>query len=148
MTRAAIAVYALFAATAFGCPGEASDRAPAPVAAGTNVVVTEDDHSLPRGCRPAEVAVLLEQLFGALNRGDRQAAAALVIDREMLALLSRPAHGRTLRLRAVIVGFANGLGQIEFRAAGRLEGKGAVDCKTRRLVAVGLGAERGRMSSC
>ncbi len=47
--------------------------------------------SLPSGCRPAEVARLLDELFDALNRGDEEAAAALVVDREMLALLKRPA---------------------------------------------------------
>jgi hypothetical protein len=90
------------------------------------------------------VAGLLGELFDALDRDDLDAARALVIDREVLRLVKRPAAGRPLRLRAVIVGLGNGLGQIEFRAAGRLVGKGAVDCETRRLVAVGLGREHAR----
>jgi hypothetical protein len=60
----------------------------------------------------------------------------------MVELLERPASGGPLQLRAVIVGYAHGLGQIEFRAApGRLIGKGAVQCEERRFAAVGLGAE-------
>jgi hypothetical protein len=104
------------------------------------VAAIEDDTSLPPGCRPVEVAQLLDGLFDALNRRDDDAAAALVADRELLALLERPAAGRPLRLVAVIVDFANGLGQIEFRAADRLVGKGAIDCETRKVVATGLGA--------
>jgi hypothetical protein len=161
MTGAALGVCVLCAAAAIGCatepPGASRDggdptskRNPAAtrVAAGQEIVVTEDDGSLPSGCRPAEVARLLDELFDALNRGDEQAAAALVLDREMLARLTRAAAaaGHPLRLRAVIVGFANGLGQIEFLAAERLLGKGAVDCETRRVVAIGLGAEHERMA--
>ena len=158
MTRAALAVCVLLLATAAGCasgPAErdgaggasASGATPSSTAAGGRaVLVTEDDPSLPRGCRPAEVAGLLGELFDALNRDDIDAAGALVIDRQMLRLLTRPASGRPLRLRAVIVGLGNGLGQIEFRAAGDLIGKGAVDCETRRLVAVGLGVERAPMA--
>jgi hypothetical protein len=140
MTRAALALCVLLAAAAMGCAGEGAHRADRALhdrASGPR---------LPRGCRPAEVAGLLHELFGALNRGEREAAAALVIDPAMLRRLERAAAGRPLRLRAVIVGFGNGLGQIEFRAAGRLVGKGAVDCPTGRLVAVGLGRERSRMA--
>lgn len=143
MTRAALTLCLVLAATAAGCKDEPAGRqhesrqaaAPRP-----------DDRSLPRGCRPAQVAALLGELFDALNRGDREAAGALVIDRAMLTRLRRAAAGRPLRLQAVIVGFGNGLGQIEFRAAGRLEGKGAVDCEMRRLVAVGLGPEEAGMA--
>ena len=130
MTGAAVAVCLLSAAIAIGIGEESASR----------------DGSLQSGCRPAEVARLLDELFDALNRGDHEVAAALVIDREMLTLLERPAAGRSLRLVAVIVGFGNGLGQIEFRAARRLVGKGAIDCETRRLVAIGLGAEHERMA--
>jgi hypothetical protein len=130
MTGAAVAVCLLSAAIAIGCGEESASR----------------DRSLPSGCRPAEVARLLDELFDALNRRDHEVAAALVIDREMLTLLERPAAGRSLRLVAVIVGFGNGLGQIEFRAARRLVGKGAIDCETRRFVAIGLGAEHERMA--
>jgi len=80
--------------------------AAAPTPAG--VLVTEDDRSLPPGCRPAEVA--------------------------------RVVMARDPRLTEVIVGYANGLGQIEFRMGARIVGKGAVDCEERRLVAWGAGA--------
>jgi hypothetical protein len=149
MTRAALALCLVAAVTGVAC---ASDPAPEPerplraADSASGIVVTEDDRSLPRGCRPAEVAGLLRGLFDALNSGDRAAAASRVIDTEMLAQLERSADGRPLRLRAVIVGLGNGLGQIEFRAAGRLIGKGAVDCQTRKLVAIGLGRERTRMA--
>jgi hypothetical protein len=133
MTAAALAVCLVSAAVAIGCSEEPSGRDAAPA--------RERTASLPSGCRPAEVAQRLDKLFDALNRGNREVAAALVIDREMLALLERPAAGRPLRLTAVIVGFGNGLGQVEFRAAGRLVGKGAIDCETGRFVAIGLGAE-------
>jgi hypothetical protein len=70
--------------------------------------VTEDDPSLPAGCRPAEVA--------------------------------RVVMARDPRLTEVIVGYANGLGQIEFRLGRGVVGKGAVDCEERRIVAWGAGA--------
>ncbi len=138
MTRAAITVCLLLAATAIGCAAESPDAGEPPD--------RDRGRSLPSGCRPAEVARLLDELFDALNRHDEEAAAALLIDREMLARLGRPPAGRPLRLQGVIVGFANGLGQIEFRGAGRLQGKGAVDCETRRFVAIGLGAVHERMA--
>ena len=138
MTRAALTVCVLFATVAIGCASEAPEAAEPPDG--------DRGSSLPSGCRPAEVARLLDELFDALNRGHREAAAALLVDRELLVLLERPATGRPLRLQSVIVGFANGLGQIEFRADGRLVGKGAVDCETRKLVAVGLGAHHVRMA--
>ncbi len=154
MTGAALAACLVATVAATGCAGAAADRDPAPdrdrsptrVVGDQRVIVTEDDRSLPPGCRPAEVARLLGDLFDALNRGDEEAAAALVVDQEMLVLLKRPAGDRPLRLRAVIVGFANGLGHIEFRAEGQRLGKGAVDCETRRVVAIGLGAEHERMA--
>jgi hypothetical protein len=138
MTGATLAVCVLSAAIAVGCGDEPPPPDPAP------------DHapatSLPSGCRPAQVARLLDELFAALNRGDEAAAAAIVIDRQMLARLERPVGERPLRLRAVIVGYARGLGHIAFQGAGRLMGKGAVDCGTRRLVAIGLGAVHERMA--
>ena len=149
MTRVALALCLAAAVTGVGCASDPAPEPERPVPAAdspSGVAVTEDDPSLPRGCRPAEVAGLLRGLFDALNRGDRSAAAALVIDPEMLAQLERSAAGHPLRLRAVIVGLGNGLGQIEFRAAGRLIGKGAVDCGTRKIVAIGLGRERIRMA--
>ena len=47
---------------------------------------------------------------------------------------------RDPRLTEVIVGYANGLGHIEFRLGGRLAGKDAVDCEEGRIVAWGAGA--------
>jgi hypothetical protein len=84
----------------------------------TPVVVTEDDTTLPDGCRPAQVAQTLQARFG---------TPAVHVDE-------------------VIVGHANGLGQIEFSAtvAGqRAHGKGAVDCPSRSIVAFGMGPEPG-----
>jgi hypothetical protein len=83
------------------------------------VVVTEDDPTLPDGCRPAQVAQVLNGHFGT------------------------PA----VQLDEVIVGYANGLGQIEFAAtvAGRrVHGKGAIDCAARSVVAFGFGPESER----
>ena len=80
----------------------------AAVPAPAGVLVTEDDPSLPRGCRPAEVA--------------------------------RVVMARDARLTEVIVGYANGLGQIEVRLGRGVVGKGAVDCEERRIVAFGTGA--------
>ena len=139
----------LCAAIAAGCATHGDDGGLPAGGAPTGdrpTVVTERGSRMPSGCRPAEVAGLLNELFDALNRADRQDARARVLDPEMLRVIERPAGGRPLRLQAVIVGYANGLGQIEFRAAGRLHGKGAVDCDTGRLVAVGLGHERERMA--
>jgi hypothetical protein len=149
MTRAALALCLAASVIGVACASDTAPETDRPLPAAdsaSGVVVTEDDPSLPRGCRPAEVAGLLRGLFDALNRGDRATAAARLIDPEMLAQLERSADGHPLRLRAVIVGLGNGLGQIEFRAAGRLIGKGAVDCQTRKLVAIGLGRERTRMA--
>jgi hypothetical protein len=85
--------------------------AAAALPAPAGVVVTEDDPSLPPGCRPADVA--------------------------------RLARARDPRLTEVIVGYANGLGQIEFRLGGRRRGKGVVDCEERRIVAWGAGPSSG-----
>jgi hypothetical protein len=143
MTGAALAACLVATVAATGCAGAAADRDPAPDRESSPTRVGAD---LPPGCRPAEVARLLDDLFDALNRGDEEAAAALVVDREMLVLLKQPAGGRPLRLTAVIVGFGNGLGQLALSAAGGLMGKGALDCETRKLAAVGLGAHHVRMA--
>jgi len=42
------------------------------------IVVTEDDPSMPAGCRPGEVAKLITGFFGAANRGDAAAASRFV----------------------------------------------------------------------
>jgi hypothetical protein len=90
------------------------------------------------------VVTLLLGLFDAVNRDDRIAAASFLADPALLALFERASAGRPLRLRQVAVGYANGLGQIEFRSAGGVVGKGAVDCEARKLVAGGAGASHER----
>jgi hypothetical protein len=77
-----------------------------------SVVVTEDDLSLPAGCRPGSVAKIVIDALELQNR--------------------RLHHG--FRLRELIVGYANGLGQIEYKLTPPSEGKGAVDCNRRELV--------------
>lgn len=80
------------------------------------VVVTEDDTMLPDGCRPAQAAQVLTTHLGTTG----------------------------VHLDEVIVGYANGLGQIEFAATvggRRAHGKGAIDCPARSVVAFGLGPE-------
>jgi hypothetical protein len=87
--------------------------------AASPVAVTEDDLTLPDGCRPAQATQVLNGHFGT------------------------PA----VRLDEVIVGYANGLGQIEFAATvagGRVHGKGAIDCAARSIVALGFGREAER----
>ena len=54
--------------------------------------------------------------------------------------VARVLIARDPRLTEVIVGYANGLGQLEFRLGGNLVGKGAIDCEQRRIVAWGAGA--------
>jgi hypothetical protein len=44
------------------------------------------------------------------------------------AQVARVLLARDARLTEVIVGYANGLGQLEFRLGGNLVGKGAIDC--------------------
>jgi hypothetical protein len=85
------------------------------------VAVTEDDVTLPDGCRPAQVTQVLNDHFGT----------------------------HAVHVDEVIVGYSNGLGQIEFAAtvAGRrAHGKGAVDCPTRSIVAFGFGPQPGRVA--
>jgi hypothetical protein len=83
------------------------------------VVVTEDDPTLPQGCHPAQVAQRLHAQVNAVH------------------------------LNEMIVGYGNGLGQVELdgRAAGsRVHGKGALDCATGAIVAIGFGPEEGRIA--
>ena len=60
------------------------------------------------------------------------------------AEVARVLIARDPRLTEVIVGYANGLGQLEFRLGGNLVGKGAIDCEERRIVAWGSGASHER----
>ena len=88
----------------------------------TTPVVTDDDTTLPQGCRPAQAAQALQ------------------------------AHLATSKVHVdeLIVGHGNGLGQIEFAATvqgRRAHGKGALDCATRRVVALGLGPETERLAT-
>ena len=146
MAPRALIACLLCAGVVAGCGAEGANSPVVAAHETRGVVVIEDDRSLPRGCGPAEVAALLIELLDAMDRGDGPAARALLAEPAMIVPLERPAAGRPLRLRAVIVGYANGLGQIEFRAApGRRIGKGAVQCEERRFAAVGLGAEHPRI---
>jgi hypothetical protein len=79
---------------------------------GSSIVVTEDDLKLPAGCRPGQVARLVADAVDAGNRG----------------------HFERFRLAELIVGYANGLGQIEYKLTPLAEGKGAVDCKRGEIV--------------
>lgn len=105
------------------------------------IVVTEDDPSLPRGCGPAEVAARLEELFEVAHRGDWEAVRAMLVDPGMVESVEASAKPSRLRLRAVIVGYANGLGQIELEVVGRRYGKGALQCETGKFAAIGVGAD-------
>ena len=105
------------------------------------IVVTEDDPSLPRGCRPAEVAARLQELFELAHRGDWEAVRAMLVDPGMVESVEASAKPSRLRLRAVIVGYANGLGQIELEVVGRRYGKGAVRCGTGKFAAIGVSAD-------
>jgi hypothetical protein len=71
--------------------------------------------------------------------------------------IRRHARGEWLRLLELTVGFANGLGQIEFRVDRRADdlrrlgitgtiahGKGAVDCATGKIVVWSMGMAAGR----
>jgi hypothetical protein len=79
---------------------------------GSSIVVTEDDMRLPAGCRPGRVARLVSDAVDAGNRG----------------------HADRFRLAELIVGYANGLGQIEYKLTPPAEGKGAVDCEKGEIV--------------
>jgi hypothetical protein len=136
-------------------------------------VVTADDLSIPAGCRPGRVARLIHGFFAALERGDRNAADRVAFgivpgggwysmtegasnggrhfvarDRQALAgyLAARHRQHERLRLRELVVGYASGLGHVEYRlsrraddvgtspASSRVTGKGAVDCASGRIV--------------
>jgi hypothetical protein len=73
-----------------------------------------EDVQGPARCPPAQVARVLAGYFDASEQ-------------------------RRLRLRAVAVGYANGLAHVDFRLGGRALGKGALDCETGQLVAIGAG---------
>ena len=78
-------------------------------------VVTEDDLTLPDGCRPAQAAQTVQAFVGPAVHFDE-----------------------------VIVGYANSVGQLEFSATingRRAHGKGAMDCAARSVVAFGIGPE-------
>jgi hypothetical protein len=147
----------------------------------TRVVVTQDDPALPGGCRPRRVALRIGAFLAAFNRGDGSAArfAApelgphggwysvseagrrhFVTARQSdLAryFVGRHRRGERMRLLEVAIGFANGLGHIEFRIDRRADdlrrlgitttiayGKGALRCEDGRIVAWSMGMAAGR----
>jgi hypothetical protein len=163
-----------------GCAADAEERreppAGAPPPATTDIVVTRDDPSLPPACRPRALALRIGDFLDAFNRGDPSAARFVAperapnggwysvtegrvrhfvaYDRAKLAryFARRHEHGERMRLLELAVGFANGLGHIEFQVDRRADdlrrlgvvgtvahGKGAVDCSTRQVVVWSMG---------
>jgi hypothetical protein len=156
-----------------------ADRAPGALARAeaARVAVTRDDPTLPAECRPGTLARRIAAFFDAFNRGDPSAVHYVAPSggwysvtegrRRHFVTYSRrglPAyfarrhrHGERLRLVELAVGYANGLGQIEYRLerrAGDLRrlgitgttalGKGAVDCEAGRIVVWSMGMPPGR----
>jgi hypothetical protein len=176
----AILTAALGCAALTGCgAGEPREVAPAGApravaapAGAPDVAVTHDDRSLPPACRPRALALRLSDFLDAVSRGDPRAARFVAAsgglysvgegsarhfvtyDRaELRAYFARRhQHGERMRLLELAVGFANGLGQIEFRVDRRADdlrrlgvvgtvahGKGAVNCSTRQIVVWSMG---------
>jgi hypothetical protein len=130
MTRTWPSLIALSAAVA-ACGGgsdASKDARPAAPIRPTRAVVVPDDLSLPAGCRPGSVAESVQAYVAARYRGAQR-----------------------VWLREIAVGYANGLGQLEFKLARRaaggpsgssapdVEGKGAYDCRRRMIVELGWG---------
>jgi hypothetical protein len=165
------AVLAGCAADAGGPPDVSRREAVAAVPRG-EVVVTRDDRSLPPACRPRDLALRIGDFLDAISRGDPASARFMAAsggwysvtegrarhfvayDRAKLAgyFARRHEHGERMRLLELAVGFANGLGQIEFRVERRADdlrrlgvvgrvahGKGAVNCSTRQVVVWSMG---------
>jgi hypothetical protein len=165
---------ALLACAALGgCAADA--RAEPDVRAG--IVVTRDDPSLPAACRPRALATRIGRFLDAVSRGDPAAARFVApsggwysvtegrarhfvaYERRELAehLARRHDRGERVRLLDLAVGFANGLGQIEFRLDRRADdlrrlgvagtiaiGKGAVNCDSGSIVVWSMGMPTGR----
>jgi hypothetical protein len=149
------------------------------------VTVTRDDLEVPNGCRPRPVADRVGAFIAAFNRGDGSAARFVAPElapyggwysvtegrprrggRHFVAsrqselaryFVGRHRHGERLRLLEIAVGFANGLGHIEFRIDRRADdlrslgvrtnvafGKGAVRCEDGRIVVWSMGMHAGR----
>ena len=149
------------------------------------VVVTRDDLEVPSGCRPRPVARRISAFLDAFNRGDgsaaRYAAPELApfggwysvtegtprsggrhfVTAQQSDLVryfaGRHSHGERLRLLEIAVGFANGLGHIEFRIDRRADdlrrlgvrtnvafGKGAVRCGDGKVLVWSMGMHVGR----
>ena len=178
MTRRAIALIVCLALAA--CSTETATRAPA-----ERVVVTRDDLEVPRGCRPGRAAQRIAVFLAAFNRGDGSAARFVAPElapyggwysvtdgrpqrggRHFVAtrqselvpyFVGRHRHGERLRLLEIAVGFANGLGHVEFRIERRADdlrrlgvrtnvafGKGAMRCGDGRIVVWSMGMHAGR----
>jgi hypothetical protein len=163
-----------------GCAADEDDPRDAPsgepqaaaARAVSDVLVTRDDPSLPPACRPRALALRIGDFLDAVSRGDSAAARYMApsggwysvtegrarhfvaYDRAKLApyFARRHEHGERMRLLELAVGFANGLGHIEFRVERRADdlrelgvvgtvahGKGAVNCSTRQIVVWSMG---------
>jgi hypothetical protein len=148
------------------------------------VVVTRDDPEMPSGCRPPRVAARIAAFLEAFNRGDGSAArfAApeltphgswysvtdgnprrggrhVVVERHselVRYFIGRHRIGERMRLLEVAVGFANGLGHLDFRVERRADdlrgfgirtniayGNGAMRCEDGKIVAWGMGMPAG-----
>ena len=168
-----------------GCAADADEPREAPAGepraartpAASDVVVTRDDPSLPPACRPRALALRIGEWLDAVSDGDAsatrfvatsggwysvtegQARHFVAYDRAKLAayFARRHEHRERMRLLELAVGFANGLGQIEFRVDRRADdlrrlgvagtvahGKGAVNCSTRQVVVWSMGMPTGR----
>jgi hypothetical protein len=152
---------------------------------GPRVVVTRDYLALPGGCRPLRVAQRISAFLAAFNRGDGSAARFAAPElapyggwysvtegntrrggrhfvatrqRELARYFTgRHRRGERMRLLEVAVGFANGLGHIEFRVDRRADdlrrlgirtnvayGKGALRCGDGKIVVWSMGMQAGR----
>lgn len=153
------------------------------------VIVTRDDRSLPSGCRPREVAELIQGFFESFNRGEPSAAQVfapelapelgwfsvtegargpgrrhfVARDRGTLSRYLAARHRRRERLRLieVSVGYSRGLGQIGFKVDRRADdlrglgirtrragGKGAIDCRRRKIAVWSMGMPHDRFRLC
>jgi hypothetical protein len=155
-----------------GCAADEGKPRVAAAPVPSDVLVTRDDPSLPAACRPRALALRIGDFLDAVSRGDPEAARFVApsggwysaseggvrhfvaYDRAKLTpyFERRHEHGERMRLLELAVGFANGLGHIEFRVERRADdlrrlgvvgtvahGKGAVNCFTRQIVVWSMG---------
>jgi hypothetical protein len=162
------------------CSSDWTARLPA-----DRVVVTRDDPEMPSGCRPRRVVARITAFLEAFNRGDGSAARFAAPElaphggwysvtegdprrggRHFVAerqneleryFIERHRTGERMRLLEVAVGFANGLGHIEFRVDRRADdlrrlgirtniayGKGALRCEDGKIIVWSMAMHAGR----